>query len=653
MPGSKSLERLIPFALAVGALITPLQLRAQDAPEPEFIRLSEPPDIIEGEVTFLEKAPEIDGSLDEHLEVLPERTFSEVWVTVPGSPVVPVTYRLAYGTEFFYVYIEAEADKLTFRDRAYQNGDGFHMILAIPKLDNAPTDEFYVLACSAVNKHTQEWTRRIFWYYNVDDIFIRTSNDTKMEFREGDGKISFELILPWKDVHPYHPWISNAIGFNLCFVKAIDNGGRNRYIVLPDPKIRSENSNRLYARLKFQRPELKGDPQTFVMLKRRNISQGDTLFAVAATVSSASFQENITATIKPSEGTSHEPVNSAYTCAGGTTLNEFALESYDLSPGEYEVEWRSSVTECRGKSDLSILLPFDLADLKRRIDEVKKNVSAGSYTTLQFVAQEIDEELASVKPYETCASTSRRLARLLDDIHDAKNGEDVYAKRTGFVRRAFQSSLDNTLQPYCVWRPKKFDPKKKYPLMVFLHGSASDETNIADFSFLMGGKCIGLGPYGRGPSNAFSVDNAQEDIAEAIDAVTENYPIDNSNIFLSGFSMGGYGVYRTFYETPEKYKALVVLSGHPNMANKWLPDGNHPNFFEDKYLEPFKDVPMFIFHGKKDRNCYFSQTEKLVEKLKTAGADVQFEVDDNKGHEQPGNMIKFKYGRWLKKMLKK
>ena len=87
----------------------------------------------------------------------------------------PITYRVAYGTEFLYVYIEAEADHLTYRDRAFQNGDGFLLLLGKPQPNNGATDEFYELACGAVNTAERIWQKRIFWNYNVDKVFVPTS----------------------------------------------------------------------------------------------------------------------------------------------------------------------------------------------------------------------------------------------------------------------------------------------------------------------------------------------------------------------------------------------------------------------------------------------------------------------------------------------
>jgi hypothetical protein len=50
---------------------------------------------------------------------------------------------------------------------------------------------------------------------------------------------------------------------------------------------------------------------------------------------------------------------------------------------------------------------------------------------------------------------------LLNLMEKAEKGEDALARRTGFVRRAFLSKLDNILQPYTVKIPNDYDPQKK------------------------------------------------------------------------------------------------------------------------------------------------------------------------------------------------
>lgn len=163
--------------------------------------------------------------------------------------------------------------------------------IAKPKPNNEPADEYYDLACSAVNKQQLEWTRRIFWNYNVDKIFIRTSGETRHQFSEGDGKIRFELYLPWKDIRPSHPWLSEGIGFNITFCKATEPDGTN-YFQIVDEDLRSL-TKRNYTLLKFQKPELKGEPQTFVSFDSGHIEQGSPIKARIVTVASNSGMQSI------------------------------------------------------------------------------------------------------------------------------------------------------------------------------------------------------------------------------------------------------------------------------------------------------------------------------------------------------------------------
>jgi dipeptidyl aminopeptidase/acylaminoacyl peptidase len=215
---------------------------------------------------------------------------------------------------------------------------------------------------------------------------------------------------------------------------------------------------------------------------------------------------------------------------------------------------------------------------------------------------------------------------------------------------AYRSELDDTLQPYVVFLPEDFDPTSKYPLLVFLHGSASTERTIIGWQGIPEG-FIALGPKGRGPSNWFSWDNAQTDVAEAIRAVQANFPIDKGRILLAGFSMGGYGVYRTFYETPDTYRAIAVFSGIPRVRFG-APEGKALiDFNEEKNLEPFDGVPAFIFHGKRDLNVPFGETEQFISKLERAGAQVEFHTEDETGHESPNEETMAAFHRWVERVI--
>ena len=642
------------FLLSLAGLPSPGLAQPQD--RPQAIKLGEVPKEL-APVDFLAGPPTIDGVLDPGLGRLPRRLFSQVEPFGPGVKPVEAHYRLAYGTGFLYVYVEAQGDRLTYNDRAYQNGDGFHMVIARTEPGNAPTNEFYVAACSAVDRPELEWTRRLFWYYNVDKLFVPMSRDAKLEASARDGVISFELLLPWQDLHPFHPWLAGGIGFNLGFVKASGQGALY-YRVLPED-LGSENAPRRYIPLRFAEPALEKGIQTFVELERNHLRRGESLTARTVSLSAGPDTEILGAAVLSGEGTRLESTTAEYPCQRGLTRHEFGVKLGDLPAGGYRFSWSSRRGYSQGDhslraSALTILPAADPAALAARLDRAEARLSAGSAATLRFLFDEAMASLEAMKTYETAAKERLALIRLESDLSQSEAGRDMLAERTGFFRRAFRSKVDGTLQPYAVRVPAGYDPRagKKYPLIVSLHGSASDETNLAGFDYLSQGDCIEIAPRGRGPSNAYTRDHAQEDIEEAIEAAIASYPIDPTRIVLTGFSMGGYGVYRTFYEHPERYKALAVFSGAPNLGNEYFEGERHPDFTDERFLARFKGMPLFVFHGLQDRNCPFAVTQEVVDKLGKAGAKVELVTEEGAGHQRPGPETLKRYHEWLGKVLR-
>ena len=364
------------------------------------------------------------------------------------------------------------------------------------------------------------------------------------------------------------------------------------------------------------------------------------------TVSAGSYQEILRITIADEIPTIIE-----CPCTKGVTLKEFDLKTSTLDPGQYHMKWKSQTSKSRGEIDLTVLPDFRVDTVYPELEQVKEEISTGSFNTLQFDFNQLTKRRNQLKPYETCPELLQDIHSFLDIMRRAKKGEDVYQYKTGIVRRAFLSNLDNTLQPYTVRIPDDFDRTRKYPLLVFLHGSDRDDRELAKVThFLSERDFIQIAPFGRGTLNAFTKDNAQTDIEEALEDVNKNYNVDMNTVILTGFSMGGYGAYRTFYETPEKYKGLAVFSGVPNLAASYFPGEPHPDFLEDTYMKPFKGVPVFIFHGKKDLNAPLETTHEYVKKLKAQGVRVTFCTEEEAGHGAPNPETIKKYHEWLQEV---
>lgn len=620
---------------------------------PEAVRLADPPSIMEPEVDFLSTSPAIDGVLDDGLERLPERSFSLVWKSEAANDQAPARFRLGYGTGFFYVYVESEGDSLVFRDRAFQNGDGFVILLGARRPGGSPTDEFYVLACSAVDQARMEWTRHVFWYVNVEHLFVPTSDDTRVEFRAHDGRISFELLLPWSDIRPYHPWTFGEMAFAMTFTKGIGEKDRNIHLLLDD-EIGAEMSPRRYARLRFAEPHVTGPSQTFASVERGNLPAGDSVRVSAVTAAGEFVRQVLEVSLLSGEGERLRRSRLDLTCLPGLTRATVSLATTGLTPGGYSVAWRASGTaESHGKAGLTLLPAFDPIASARVLDSCADRIRPGSATTLRFLLQELTRDVAALRPYETCAGLRIWLDAVAELLAAAERGDDRIASRTGVVRRAFRSGRDETLQPYCVRVPEAPppSPERGYPLLVFLHGSGSDETAIGGFPYLSPGGFLEVAPFGRGPSNAFATPEAQADICEAMDDAAANYAVDTSRVVLAGFSMGGYGVYRTFFEHPGRFDALAIFSGHPDLGNRYVKEGGQPSFLDEENLTGFRDIPVFLFHGEQDRNLPCAETRSLAEKLQRAGARVELQIEPETGHSAPGPETVATYHRWLKDVL--
>lgn len=635
----------------------------------------------------------IDGLLDPGLETLPERSFSFVWKSSPANAVVPASYRLAYGTDYLYVCIETPGDSLVFRDRAYQNGDGFALLIGAARPDGEPTDEFYVLACSAVDRPQMEWSRTVFWYYNVDHLFRSTGPETRMQARAAFGRLTFELYLPWSDVRPYHPWIGSEIGFALTFTRAVGDHDRNIHLLLGD-EIGAENSPRRYARLEFERPVRdRGEgveasaggeaavpprpeaatpgaptpgswPQTFLSVIEGHAERGDSVRLEIATASPRPFKESLMVHMLSGEGERLAHRAFEYDGREGMTRIQASFPLRESRPGGYRLAWQSLVNrDSHGEWGLTVLPRFSRVEALARLHTEPRGpsrpqgISKETATTLEFFARELADDLARLRSYETAAELRLREEDFEAMLEQAERGVDPFATRAGFMRRAFRSAIDDSLQPYGVLVPSCASDaegveaaglsRPAWPIVVFLHGSGMDETDVRGFSFVAPEGVLAVAPLGRGRSNAYATEPAQIDIEEALTDAARAYGADSARVVIAGFSMGGYGALRTFWEHPERYAGVAVFAGHPDLGRRYLHEEGPPNFLDDSVAAVFRGVPVFVYHGERDQNLPFRDAMKMVEQLRRAGAKVEVRTEAGKGHEQPGPETIEAYRRWL------
>lgn len=154
--------------------------------------------------------------------------------------------------------------------------------------------------------------------------------------------------------------------------------------------------------------------------------------------------------------------------------------------------------------------------------------------------------------------------------------------------------------------PRGYSPEKKWPLLVVLHGSGDRAEGFIRIwqveqtrgRFIL----VAVNSQDRGSWNYFG---DQKAIFEAIDHLKSKFSVDPRNIWLGGFSAGGFMTSGTALGKPVAFRGMIVcgagagraapsdLSSAANVASYVLIGDRDPNLNSSRALhESLKKVPL-------------------------------------------------------------
>ena len=185
---------------------------------------------------------------------------------------------------------------------------------------------------------------------------------------------------------------------------------------------------------------------------------------------------------------------------------------------------------------------------------------------------------------------------------------------------------------YLVREPKiKLD---KNPLLLLIHGYGSNEQDLFSFAtelpeeyYIVSVRApydIQYGSYAwyainfDADQNKFSDNdqaiNSRDLIAQYIDELTANYPIDAENVTLIGFSQGAILSYSVALSYPEKVQKVVAMSGYVN-----------PEIIDENYLRnSFSNLKIFTSHGTVDQVIPLEWARKAKPFLENLGINTTY-----------------------------
>jgi predicted peptidase len=194
--------------------------------------------------------------------------------------------------------------------------------------------------------------------------------------------------------------------------------------------------------------------------------------------------------------------------------------------------------------------------------------------------------------------------------------------------------------PYRLLKPKDYDAKKKYPLVIFLHGAgergddnekqlvhgmndfASDEIMAKYAAFVIAPQCPsgeawgGINRLAKMPTPADQLAPALAATLQAAAEVQKEFSIDDKRIYITGLSMGGFGSFSALTNRSEMFAAAAIICGGGETA----------------MVGKFKHVPIWAFHGADDKTVPVERSREMIDVLKAAGATPKYTEYPGVGH---------------------
>jgi predicted esterase len=159
------------------------------------------------------------------------------------------------------------------------------------------------------------------------------------------------------------------------------------------------------------------------------------------------------------------------------------------------------------------------------------------------------------------------------------------------------------------------DTSKKWPLVMFLHGSGERGNDIGKVEVNGPPKLVAAGkkfpfilvsPQAKEDEDGWEPEN----LYHLLVYLKKTYRADPDRIYLTGLSMGGFGTWKLATNHPEEFAAIVPICGGGDTSMAWR----------------LRYTPVWCFHGALDNVVPVSKDEQMVASVRKYNPSVKFTV---------------------------
>jgi len=199
---------------------------------------------------------------------------------------------------------------------------------------------------------------------------------------------------------------------------------------------------------------------------------------------------------------------------------------------------------------------------------------------------------------------------------------------TGQHPQSFAKEIRKTVNAnYLLYLPNEYpESKREWPLILFLHGAGERGNDLEKVKIHGPPKLI----ENEGKKFPFVIVSPQcpdddywnskhqiDTMNSLLDEIVSRYRIDKNRIYVTGLSMGGHGTWSLAIEYPDRFAAIAPICGRGDFEK----------------IARINHLPIWVFHGAKDKVVSLKSSEDMVDALKKAGGNVKFTVYPDAHHD--------------------
>ena len=178
-----------------------------------------------------------------------------------------------------------------------------------------------------------------------------------------------------------------------------------------------------------------------------------------------------------------------------------------------------------------------------------------------------------------------------------------------------------------VWVPRGYDPAKRWPVMMVIHGSSGladmDVGGLGRFADEHGLLLIGPQDELKRHGGGWGFTDYEHALhLQALRWLKRSYNVDDSRVFVFGGSRGGHASWDLATTYPDLFAGAIPVVGGPPR-----------NLF--RMIKNLRHVPILDMQGARDQAALIENVHDAIAELRKLGYDVTYKEDPDAGHFYP------------------